>query len=220
MAAYFNLTLDTVAPAGVKVVIDGGDLYTASTTANLAISCSDTSTTGYTMKIYGSVVDAATAEEAKWENFATTKQINLASGDGLKTINVIVRDDVWNESTVATATITLNTAVPVVTIVGPDRTKISLVSGRNTSIFTFTSDQDYEEYKVCVVPNSNSAQDAGDVIPTDGGSINTSGTGTFTGSENLQVTINGTDFSSVISGTNDPQVIKVFVKNAAGTWSN
>lgn len=220
MASYFNLTLDTLAPQGIKVVINSGAIYTANKAVNLAITCKDADITGYSMKIYGSVVGAATAEEAKWETFATEKQINLTDSDGLKTVYVIVRDSVWNESTSASATITLNTSIPVVTIVGPDVSIISEIVGKNSSKFNFTADQVFDEYKVGIVPSGTSTQKDCTVIGTTGGSTNTSGSaGSYPASENIETTIIGSDFKTAAGGADGTYIVKVFVKNQAGTWS-
>lgn len=218
MASYFNLTLDTTAPGGVTLSINDGALYATSTAVTLKISVEDSPTTGYQMKVWGvEGVDSETA--ASWENFSTSKSVNLTSGDGLKTVYIKVRDDVGNESAQVSDTITLNTAVPVVTITGPDKSKISKVTGFNTSIINFTSDVAFEEYKVCVVPQNNSTQDAGTIIGTTNGSINTSGSdGDYPASENIQVTINGADLEVASSG-DGVKIVKVFVRNAAGTWS-
>ena len=174
MASYFNLTLDTTAPSGLTLSINDGALYATSTAVKLTIGLSDEVTTGYQMKIWG--IDGVDEEaSASWETFAKTKSVNLTSGDGLKTVHIKVRDDVGNETEEVSDDITLNTAVPVVTITGPDKTKISKVEGFNKSKITFTCDVDFAEYKVCVVPQTSSTQDAGTVIPTTAGSINTSG---------------------------------------------
>lgn len=218
MASYFNLTLDTTAPGGVTLSINDGALYATSTAVTLTIKTSDEVTTGYQMKVWG--IDGVTDEgSASWENFSASKSVNLTSGDGLKTVYVKVRDDVGNESAQASDTITLNTAVPAVTITGPDKSKISKISGFNTSIINFTSDTAFEEYKVCVVPSNTSAQDAGTVIGTTNGSINTSGSdGGYPASENIQVTINGADLE-VASAGDGVKIVKVFVKTVAGIWS-
>lgn len=218
MASYFNLTLDTTAPSGLTLQINDGALYATSTAVTLKIAVSDGQTTGYQMKIWG-ISGVEDEGSASWENYAASKSVNLTSGDGLKTVYIKVRDDVGNESTQVSDTITLNTTVPVVTITGPDKSKISKVAGFNTSIINFTSDVEFEEYKVCVVPQNNSTQDAGTVIGTTNGSINTSGSdGDYPASENIQVTINGADLEAASSG-DGVKIVKVFVKNAAGTWS-
>lgn len=220
MAAFFNLTLDTLAPQGVSMSINAGAIYTAKKSVTLTIGCKDTSTSGYSMKVYGSITSAATADKASWENFSTSKTVTLTDGDGLKTIYVVVRDNVWNEAEAVSATITLNTTIPVVTIVGPDVSIISEVSGKNTSKFTFTSDSIFDEYKVGIVPSNNSTVDDVTVIGTTGGSKNTSGSaGDYPASTNIEVSINGTDFKTAGGGSDGTFIIKTFVKNQAGTWS-
>lgn len=220
MSAFFNLTLDTLAPQGVSILINGGAIYTANKSVTLTIGTSDTSTAGYSMKIYGSIVGAATDADAQWETFATEKSVTITDGDGLKTIYVIVRDSVWNESTAKSATITLNTAIPVVTIVGPDASIISEIAGKNASKFNFTSDQVFDEYKVGIVPANNSSQADCSVIGATGGSKNTSGTaGDYSSDTNIETTIIGSDFKTAAGGSDGTYIVKVFVKNKAGTWS-
>lgn len=218
MASYFNLTLDTTAPAGVTVKINGDDIYTATPSVTLTIATTDPVTTGYQMKIWG-IEDVASQEDADWETFAASKSVILPGGDGLKTVSVIVRDNVGNESAVVTDNITLDTSVPVVTITGPDVSVISKVATFDTAIFNFQADSEFVEYKVCVVPSSASTQDAGTVIPTTAGSANTSGSeGNYEADTNIQVTIKGTDLATA-SSADGVKIIKVFVLNPAGTWS-
>ena len=218
MASYFNLTLDTTAPAGVTLSINNDDLYTTSPTVNLAIGCSDENTTGYQMQIWGTA-SATTQEQASWVTYQPTTQVTLPSGDGLKTVYVIVRDSVGNQSAKASDSITLDTAVPSVSVTGPDNSTISQVAGFNQCIFNFTADVAFEVYKVCVVPSTGSTQNAGTTIGTSNGSVNTSGNaGGYPADTNIEVTINGSDLEAASSG-DGVKIIKVFVQNAAGTWS-
>lgn len=217
MASFFKLVLDTLAPSGVSLLIDSGAQYTTKTEVSLAISTTDSDTTGYQMKIWG--IDGITTEsDASWETYAATKTVTLPSGDGLKTIYVKIRDDVYNESSSASASITLNTSVPAITITGPDVSKISKTSPKNVCIFSFVCDVDFVEYKVKVVPATNSLQDAGTLIGTTGGSTNMSGTGTFSANTTIQCKIYGSDLETASSGDGE-KIIKVFAKNNAGTWS-
>ena len=218
MASYFNLTLDTLAPEGLTLAINDNALYTTSRTVTLTIGIGDEATTGYQMKIWG--IDGVAEEAAaSWETYAATKSVTLTEGDGLKTVFIKVRDDVGNETGAVSDTITLNTAVPVVTVTGPDKSRISKTAGFNQSIFNFTADVAFAEYKVCVVPANSSTQDAGTVIPTTAGSSNTSGSaGNYPAATNIQVTITGTDLETASPG-DGAKIVKVFVKNEAGTWS-
>lgn len=221
MASYFNLTLDTLAPAGLAISLNDDALFTTSQAAILKTTLTDADTTGYQMKVWG--VDGVEDETtAVWETFVAEKSITLTAGDGLKTVSVKVRDDVGNESAAVSDDITLNTAVPVVTVTGPDVSKVSKVDGFNSAVISFTTDVDFVEYKVCVVPATNSTEDAGVVIPATAGSTNTSGVAAedevFPAATPIQTTIKGADLESASAG-DGVKIIKVFVQNAAGTWS-
>lgn len=223
MASYFNLVLDTIAPAGVSVLIDGDAKYTTDAAVTLTLATSDQDTTGYQMKIWGDITDAADEQTAVWQTFSTEKSVTLDGADGTKTVSIKIRDDVGNESVVASDTIILDTAVPVVTITTPDKSKISKVSGFDTTVFTFSSDVDFMEYKVGVVPASSSIQTQCAVIPTTGGSQNTSGLVTdiadaYKANTPITTTIKGVDLETANSG-DGTKVVKVFVRNDAGTWS-
>lgn len=217
MASYFNLVLDTLAPQGLTVKLNNGSQYTTSKNVTLSISVSDTSTSGYQMKVWG--IDGASSEDsASWETFASTKSIALPTGDGLKTVYVKVRDDVCNETAAASATITLDTSVPAVTIIGPDVSRISKTAPKNVATFSFTCDVDFTEYKIKVVPSKSSLHDAGTLIGMDNGSANLRGTGTFKKNTAISCKILGKDLEVASSGDGE-KIIKVFVKNVHGTWS-
>ena len=217
MASYFNLVLDTLAPQGLTVKLNNGSQYTTSKNVTLSISVSDTSTSGYQMKVWG--IDGASSEDsASWETFASTKSIALPTGDGLKTVYVKVRDDVCNETAAASATITLDTSVPAVTIIGPDVSRISKTAPKNVATFSFTSDVAFTEYKIKVVPSKSSLHDAGTLIGTANGSTNMTATGTFKASTAISCKIYGKDLEAASNGDGE-KIIKVFVKNAHGTWS-
>lgn len=218
MASFFNLTLDTLAPAGLAVVLNDGAIYTTNPIVTLKLTMTDEATTGYQMKVWG-VSGVETEADAAWETYAPEKAVTLDGENGLKTVYVKVRDDVGNETAAVSDSITLDTTVPVVTITGPDKSKISKVNGFNQAVINFMADVAFEEYKVCVVPATTSLESAGTVIPTTGGSLNTSGSeGGYAADTNITVTINGADLETASAG-DGVKIVKVFVKNAAGTWS-
>ena len=220
MASYFNLTLDTLAPSGLVLTINGGVSTVTSASVTLGISVSDGNTAGYSMLIYGDVDDGLTEAQASWEAFAASKSITIKSGDGMKTVKAKVRDDVGNVSSEATVSVLLDTTVPVVTISsGPDRSKVSTVSGYDTVAFSFTSDSDFTEYKIKIVPSTSSTHDTGTQIGTTNGSTNMSGSGSFPASTPISCTIKGADLSAAVSGVNAAYVVKVFVKDTSGLWS-
>lgn len=216
MASYFNLILDTLAPQGVSLKINGGQTATASKTVTLTIGTTDTPTTGYRMKIWG-VAGILTEADASWETFTTSKQVTLPDDDGAKTVSLKIQDDVFNESAVVTASITLNTAVPTVTVNAPDYSKISRTTARNTATFTFTPDSDITEWKVCYVPTISATESQGTVIPSDNGSTNMTGT-TKTANTEVSCSVKGEDLYTVY-GSDKVGIIKVFVKNTLGVWS-
>lgn len=226
MANYFNLTLDTIGPATPGISIDAGAAYAATQTVSAGITTGDGVTTGYTMKIWGSVDPAndanvqATEGASAWVAFAATKAIKLSTGDGLKTLNLKIRDDVLNESSATSDTITLDTAVPVVTITsGPDVTKIPKNATKNTCAFAFSSDSIFEQYEVRVVPATNSLHTAGTAVLTANGSTNMAGSaGGYPASTPISCTINGTDLETASAG-DGAKIVKVFMREASGGWS-
>lgn len=217
MVSYFNLVLDTLAPQGLTVKLNNGSQYTTSKNVTLNISVSDTSTSGYQMKVWG-IDGIAKESDAVWETLANVKDITLSTGDGLKTVYVKVRDDVYNETAVASTSITLDTSVPAVTIIGPDVSRISKTAPKNVATFSFTSDVAFTEYKIKVVPSKSSLHDAGTLIGTANGSTNMTATGTFKASTAISCKVYGKDLEAASSGDGE-KIIKVFVKNAHGTWS-
>lgn len=217
MASYFNLTLDTLAPQGLTIKLNNGSQYTTSKAVQLAINVTDESADGYQMKVWG-IDGIAKESDAVWETLANVKDITLPTGDGLKTVYVKVRDDVYNETAVASTSITLDTSVPAVTIIGPDVSRISKTSPKDVATFSFTSDVAFTEYKIKVVPSKSSLHDAGTLIGTANGSTNMSATGTFKASTAISCKIYGKDLELASSGDGE-KIIKVFVKNTVGTWS-
>lgn len=217
MASYFNLTLDTLAPQGLTIKLNNGSQYTTSKAVQLTINVTDESADGYQMKVWG-IDGIAKESDAVWETLANVKDITLSTGDGLKTVYVKVRDDVYNETAVASTSITLDTSVPAVTIIGPDVSRISKTSPKDVATFSFTSDVAFTEYKIKVVPSKSSLHDAGTLIGTANGSTNMSATGTFKASTAISCKIYGKDLEIASSGDGE-KIIKVFVKNTVGTWS-
>ncbi len=214
MASYFNLTLDTLAPSISAFTINDGAAITTSRNVTLKITSSDAAA----MKIWG--IDGVASESAAtWEAFSATKAVVLTSGDGSKTVYIKVRDSVYNESSASSATITLSTAIPTITITGPDVSVISEQSGKNIATFSFQSSMALKAWKVKLVPSNASAHDAGTQIPSTAGSTNMTGT-TLAANTSKQCTINGTDLSSAAGGVDGMYIIKVFGQASANDlWS-
>ena len=214
MASYFSLTLDTLAPTISAFTINGGATVTTSASVTLNITSADAAA----MKIWGiNGVDSEAA--ATWETFASSKSVTLTSGDGSKTVYIKVRDSVYNESSTSSATITLSTAIPTITITGPDVSVISEQSGKNIATFSFSSSMALKAWKVKLVPANNSAHDAGTQMGTAGGSTNMTGT-TKAANTSVECKIYGSDLSTAASGVDGTYIIKVFGQASANDlWS-
>ncbi|HBV99393.1 MAG TPA: phage tail protein, partial [Desulfotomaculum sp.] len=85
-----SITLDTTAPTGGSISINGGDTYTTSTLATLTLSA-----TGASEMM---VSEDSGFSGASYEAYATSKSFTLSSGDGTKTIYVKYRDAAGNET--------------------------------------------------------------------------------------------------------------------------
>jgi hypothetical protein len=219
MPASFVLTLDTTGPQNVAVSIDGGAALSIDHDVALAITTTDPDTSGYQAKVWGDVAGVPDEATATWQTLTPSIAATLTAGDGAKTVFVRLRDDVWNESATATASIAVDSTAPVVTILaGPAPQKISKVTGKDVSTVTWSSDSDFDEFTVRVVPDVNSDHTAGTEIPTAGGSTDTSG-GAGTAADPMTTTIDGTDLEAA-AGADGDWTIKVFVREAAsGYWS-
>lgn len=226
MASSVTVTLDTTGPAAPSITLDGGAVATSVRAISAAIGTSDGDTTGYQMKIWGDVDLAADADvqategTSNWISFAATKTITLSTVDALKTVNVRIRDDVWNESSVATDTITLDTTVPVVTVSsGPTLAKVSKITGKDQTSITWQSDTAFEAYEVQVVAAAGDAHGSGTVIGTTNGSVNTSGSaGGYPSLTGITTTIDGADLEAASPG-DGAKIVKVYVQEASGSWS-
>lgn len=225
MANFVYITLDTTAPSNPVINISGGAVFATTQLVNLTVSVGDTDTAGYTMKIWGDVDKSynpsiqATEVESGWIAYNTLPQIMLSAGDGNKTINIKVRDDVYNESSIAIDDIKLDTELPTVTVTMPDVAKVSKMAGKNLASFTFSCNEEYTDYKVKLVGATGATENTGTQIPTTHGSLNVSGTGSFTSATVTTVTISGADLELAGATTGTKAIIKVFVKDTSGQWS-
>jgi hypothetical protein len=222
MANYFTLTLDTTGPAGVTIAFPGATVTTRDVT--VTITTSDEPTTGYMMKIWGDVDPAfdtniqGSEGTSQWITFSASKAIRLSAGDGPKSIYCKVRDDVYNESSQASASVTVDSTLPTPSIqTGPDTTRISLQTGKDTCIFTWNCPEDIQAYKVKVVPATDSPHGAGVQIPTTGGSTNVAGDA-VTASTTITTTLKGVDIKAADNPDGD-KIIKLFVQDLSGNWS-
>lgn len=227
MVNYVEVYLDTTAPATPTLSLDGGSAFASDLLVDCAIGTVE-DTTGYMMKIWGTGIDTTydlkiqdTEVASDWITYSPTKQIKITDINELKTVNVRLRDQVENISGTTTSTISYDSTKPVVQTSLPDVDRISVDTAKNVVNFTFQVDSPFIEYRVKVVNSYGAEEVAGTPIPTAGGSINTSGTGTFDTTLNpINVTIYGADLQTASSG-DSTKIIKVFVREFEGAdWTS
>jgi len=225
MANFIYITLDTTAPSNPSIKVEGNAIYTTSQLVTLTVGTSDGITTNYQMKIWGDVDTAHntnvkdTEALSSWIPYAINPQVKLSAGDGTKTVNVKIRDDVHNASSVASDSIKLDTKIPTVSVTNTDVDKVSKIAGKDIFSFSFSADKDIQEYKVKLVGVTNATHDTGTSIPTTNGSINTSGVLTVSEGQVTTVTIKSIDLETAGATTDGQKIVKVFVKDLLGNWS-
>ena len=188
------------------------------------------------MAFIGDVVGAG-----EWMKFSYEKNIVLTGGDGVKSVDVVIRDDLYNEGDPAGDTITLYESVPIVTVTGPTVSRISDKEGKNVTTFTFTADKAINAFRVVaaenisvlyddatnrLIPSVNGSRvtvqnDSGetvDVYHADGLMFNIGGLGKYPAGKEFTVTLYGNDLCEV-SPDDGLKLIKVFVKEFDGNWS-
>lgn len=233
MPGTFQLVRDTTGPQGVTLTLDTGNPQFTLDRVVTAIAAS-TSPDAAMVKLWGDVDNAADARvqtteaASSWIALANV-DITVAVGDGVKTINCRLRDDVGNTSSAATDTITLDTTAPGVTITAGPTTaaggappKLSEVAGFDDASLTWVVDSDIQAYKLKVVPSTGSDQTQGTQIPTAGGStnVNVVSDGSVKVAAGTPVTshVKGVDLGAASAGDGTKQ-LKVFAQDMAGNWS-
>jgi hypothetical protein len=103
--------------------------------------------------------------------------------------------------------------VPVASIVsGPTKSRISSVSGQDSTDITWKSDSDFQAYQIRSVPLSSSAVTEGVLVESNQVVTN--------GSQNTNYTSTITDDEIVANDPGDePKLLKVFVQSYSGNWS-
>jgi hypothetical protein len=229
MSSVFNLIVDTTAPQTPTLALNGNAATTAVRDITAQLATVDTPTTNYQIKIWGDVDPASNAAIQTTEgasswitpgSFPANQAVRLAAGDGSKTINARIRDDVWNETAVLTKSISLDTSAPVADwTAGPDTPKVSTVSGKRVVNATFTvGAEPITAWEVRVAPNSGSDRASSALIGTTNGSTGVSG-GAKAAAATQAVAIDGRDILAASPGEG-AKVIKLFVQDALGNWSS
>lgn len=224
MASSVTIGIDTTGPAISSVAVDGGALYTTNVNRDVSVAVASPDADARDIMIWGSVDPAAnpsiqaTEATSAWITLASPHTVRVSAGDGQKTINVRLRDDVKNAGPSASDTIQLDTTLPTVSIVAqPDRAKISQVAGSDLSSFSWSSDSAYTAFEARVVPTAGSPRTSGTVVPSAGGSTNVSG-GAGPAATTKTTTIHGADLKAA-GGADGDKIVKIFVQDDSGQWS-
>lgn len=244
-AVSTTTVLDTGSPAATIVLFNNADteaLKTYVNTVNIRahIGATDNLSDVVEYKVWGGITSAATEDEAVWQTFTVESgktymsvPLALTSGDGLKTVNTKVKDKAGNISSLASASVTLDTTAPEINVSAVDYNIISKVhEPRLTSsgeeipntfddkmTFKFSCGVKLTEWKVCVNEPEQQASTA-QPIGTTGGSINMTGTTVEPNTEVL-CTIMGADFAATtkVNDTDGAYEVIVYGKDEAGNWS-
>lgn len=234
MANHVNLELDTLGPQGVQMVVNDGEAVTTINAAYVKLTCSDADTTGYQIKVWGTM-QAPTEEDASWHNYTgSTHTYVVSSSNGVKTVYGKIRDDVYNESETMSASFKVSKDKPAVKdlYIGP--AKVSLIDGKNIATGSFGYSENISAAKMMIVQDVNATHDnqTNILIPTTNGSYfeyedgekltademsfeNKNCDAIFT----ILYNINARDIASVAPG-DGVKIIKVFVQSAEnGLWS-
>lgn len=114
-----------------------------------------------------------------------------------------VIDSFWLSGTWSSDTI-----APTLTVGIPSAAKMSRVPGKDSIDIPWSVNEDFQAYKVKIVPADNS-------IHTEGTLIESGGAGT---AGNIY-TATITDDEFVAAGATGAHIVKLFVQDAAGNWS-
>lgn len=114
----YGTSIDTTPPIGT-ITINNASQYTNSASVTLNLSATDTDSGVSQMQF--------SSDNSTWstpEAFATTKVLDLSTGDGTKIVYVKFKDTVGNWSIVYSATIILDTIPPQIDIISPQDNEI------------------------------------------------------------------------------------------------
>lgn len=240
-SASDSIIYDSTGPSLIAILINGNTAKTGTTVVDVdfTVEPSDTYLTDWI--IWGDLANGETTKGAAeagsgYTNFSVqgtpnTVQKTLSLGDGTKTLSAVVRDDLGNESSTQSDSIYLDQIAPVVQIFsGPTPSKISLVSGFDSSVFSWYWEATGAEvgetgtYAIEVGTNA-SGLGYGTQIPTAGGSTNVSGSlnaaGTGTSESaaadtgnHVTTTVKGADLDS--AGAEGVNRVNIYVSDNFG----
>ena len=184
-------------------------------------------------------------DDAEWKDFVvddgkeymSITNLFCTSGDGIKNIYVVVKDNAGNEMTIKDPkSFVYDTTLPIVTVSDIDYNRISkvhterrngsgLIVGKfaDETHFTFKPDSVIQAYKVCAYADASAAaagSASDEAIGKAHGSINMSGT-CLNSDAAIPATIKGADYEAALGGAghDGAHIVVVYVQDLAGQWS-
>ena len=190
-SSFDTIYYDASGPTLASISINSGAEKSGSTGVLVSFNVSPSDAYVSEFLVWGDLANGETSKSlaeagAGWVAFDVMGTPNeslqyLTIGDGIKSLTAVVRDDLANESSDESDSIELDQTAPIVQIQsGPTPSKISLVSGFDTSVFSWyweavgTDVGETGLYQIEVGTNA-SGMGFGTVIPTTGGSENITG---------------------------------------------
>ena len=184
-------------------------------------------------------------DDAEWKDFVaddgkeymSITNLFCTSGDGIKNIYVVVKDNAGNEMTIKDPkSFVYDTTLPIVTVSDIDYNRISkvhterrngsgLIVGKfaDETHFTFKPDSVIQAYKVCAYADASAAAagSAGDkAIGMAHGSVGMSASG-LNSEAAVSAKITGADYEAALGGAghDGAHIVVVYVQDLAGQWS-
>lgn len=104
-----SIIIDITPPANGRVIINNGASATNSPTVTLNLSATDATT----IVSQAMISNDPGFNDAQWESFSNTRSWTFSTGDGTKTVYVKFKDLVGNETPAVSASIILDTGMPI-----------------------------------------------------------------------------------------------------------
>ena len=225
---YSHIDTDETITVEVDGVEDSGV-----TINNGAVTLSSTPSEGAVITVAYTKTVLAEAD-ASWEAYAAsfTKPLDedTVTTAGTVTVYAKIRDDVYNTSTAAADTATIDVTAPVVEIQSitlgdgtystTPQYKISTNAGRDTITIVFQADEAIVAWKAVKVSDaSDSATAATNVsIPETAGSTTHAENVSIAANTDVTCVIKGADYQTAVT-SDGAYTVKIFAQDAAGNWS-
>ena len=173
------------------------------------------------------------------KNYMTVTGLYFSKNDGIKTVSLLVENTAGADYAVVSDTITLDRTPPIITVTNLSHNIISLKNEDrlddehtpnckcNTVTFEFTTNEQLQDYKVCVInpigyADTAASSEAAVAIGTANGSVNMTAAGKpVAANEIIKCTLKGADLKAhpVVNDKDGAYIVGVYGQDIAGVWS-